>query len=403
MRMKKVSVIIPVWNPGQGIDRCIVSLRAQTLQEIEMIFIDDQGTDAAMEKVHEAAETDPRIRILINPENIGAGPSRNRGIDAAEGEYLSFIDPDDYIEPEYLEILYNTAASQNLDIAKGSVVYEKEDGRVFVRDRDLNQSIRTGLGKCKPLYTLFTYEHHNALYCRRLIIDSGVRYGSSRRSQDTTFLLQVCSNARKFGFAEAARYHFCERSNSAMHRKDRQMLIGLIDAFKEQADYVIHRLSGDPYACGYLLVSLQGCIRESARFFTQQGDQDHVDHIIDSLREFVSELPYHHRLQEQSFSVRALQEYQVLLPSMIYKSPWENETADAWIELLAQWSDFIAAHPGCVRDGLKEYLYIYHRAWQACQKSGTEGAAKKKAVRLQMKRLPVYLQILCKGCLLVKR
>ena len=94
-----VSVIVPVWNPGPGISRCIESLQNQTLNEIEMIFVDDCGTDDSMDKVRAAAAEDTRIRIIVNEENIGAGPSRNKGIEAARGEYLSFVDPDDYVSP----------------------------------------------------------------------------------------------------------------------------------------------------------------------------------------------------------------------------------------------------------------------------------------------------------------
>ena len=70
----RISVILPVWNPVLGIDRGITSLRGQTLQDIEMIFVDDRGTDDAMEKIRAAAAEVPRIRILENPENMGAGP-----------------------------------------------------------------------------------------------------------------------------------------------------------------------------------------------------------------------------------------------------------------------------------------------------------------------------------------
>ena len=101
-----VSVIVPVWNPGPGITRCIESLRNQTLEEIEMIFVDDCGTDDSMDKVRDAAEDDSRILIIENGKNIGAGPSRNRGIEAARGEYLSFVDPDDHVAPDFLELLY---------------------------------------------------------------------------------------------------------------------------------------------------------------------------------------------------------------------------------------------------------------------------------------------------------
>ena len=101
----KVSIIIPVWNPGPGIRRCVESLRGQTLEDIEMIFVDDCGTDNAMDVVHAAAKEDPRIRIIENPENLGPGISRNKGIKEARGEYLSFVDADDYVNTVFLERL----------------------------------------------------------------------------------------------------------------------------------------------------------------------------------------------------------------------------------------------------------------------------------------------------------
>ena len=95
-----VSLIVPVWNPGEGVKKCIESLRSQTLTNIEIIFVDDRGSDASMEAIRAAAELDSRIKILVNPENSGPGYSRNAGIEASRGEYLGFIDPDDYVAPE---------------------------------------------------------------------------------------------------------------------------------------------------------------------------------------------------------------------------------------------------------------------------------------------------------------
>ena len=70
----KVSVIVPVWNPSPAISRCVDSLRGQTLEDIEMIFVDDFGTDGAMDIVRAAAAEDPRIRIITNAENLYSGP-----------------------------------------------------------------------------------------------------------------------------------------------------------------------------------------------------------------------------------------------------------------------------------------------------------------------------------------
>ena len=140
----KVSVIIPVWNPGFGIRKCVESLRGQTLEDIEMIFVDDCGTDGAMDLVRSAAAEDSRVRIITNTENVGAGLSRNAGIEAARGEYLSFVDADDYVDATFLERLYAKAIAGRLDIVKGKISYVKEDG-TKADHKELNDNIRKGI------------------------------------------------------------------------------------------------------------------------------------------------------------------------------------------------------------------------------------------------------------------
>lgn len=124
-----VSVILPVYNPGKGIRKCIESLQRQTLRDIEMIFVDDCGTDGAMGQVKEAAARDSRIKYLINPHNIGSGPSRNRGIEAAEGEYLAFADPDDYLGEDFLELLYTRGCRRAQILLKETVFWSTKKER----------------------------------------------------------------------------------------------------------------------------------------------------------------------------------------------------------------------------------------------------------------------------------
>jgi glycosyltransferase involved in cell wall biosynthesis len=161
----KISVILPVYNPGAGISKCIASLRNQTLRDIELIFVDDLGDDGSMDRVREAAAEDSRIRVITNPRNMGPGFSRNAGIETSRGEYLSFIDPDDYVADDFYELLYEKAAVEKTDIVKGRICYTLEDGTVIPR-RNMNESIRNGLEKGRPLYAVFCYEHHSAIYKR---------------------------------------------------------------------------------------------------------------------------------------------------------------------------------------------------------------------------------------------
>ena len=144
MLLPKISVIIPVYNAGDGIKKCLDSLEKQTLKEVEFIFIDDCGTDQSMEIIEKAAAVDKRIRIIRNPYNIGAGNSRNVGIENATGEYLSFVDPDDYIEYNFLQLLYKKTKNKILYgvlitilalfalTASLTVVFDKETLPLFV-------------------------------------------------------------------------------------------------------------------------------------------------------------------------------------------------------------------------------------------------------------------------------
>ena len=92
----KVSVIVPVYNAQDYLEQCIVSILEQTLQEIEVICVDDSSTDRSLEILKKYEKEDSRMRVLTQP-NSGAGAARNRGLSQASGEYLSFLDADDFL------------------------------------------------------------------------------------------------------------------------------------------------------------------------------------------------------------------------------------------------------------------------------------------------------------------
>ena len=106
----KVSIIVPVYNSEKYIERCINSLRNQTLKDIQIILINDSSTDSTPELCRKANEEDDRI-ILINQENAGAGMARNSGLLVAGGEYIGFVDSDDYVEEDMFERKGNTTSS----------------------------------------------------------------------------------------------------------------------------------------------------------------------------------------------------------------------------------------------------------------------------------------------------
>ena len=238
----KVSVIIPVYNVEPYIARCVESLRGQTMRDLEFIFVDDCSTDGSMEAVRTWAAEDPRVRILENERNLGSGPSRNRGIEEACGEYLNFVDADDWVSPDFYRLLYAAAtADGGHDIAKG--VRRKVYGGDGAAPADLrlNHRIRAHLADGRPLYGAFTYEHQTALYRRSLFGDGTARYGTSRNAQDTTFLLRCCWQTDDIVFEEAACYYYVQREGSVVHSGGLARTLGEIDALSEKIDFLQER------------------------------------------------------------------------------------------------------------------------------------------------------------------
>lgn len=348
-----VSVIVPVWNPGPGISRCIESLQNQTLKEIEMIFVDDCGTDDSMDKVRAAAAEDTRIRIIVNEENIGAGPSRNRGIEAARGEYLSFVDPDDYVAPDFLELLCREALKKQLDIVKGSCIPQKQNGVLLESDK--NQRIRTGLANGKSLYALFTFEHQTAIYLRETVLSKEIRYGTSTRGEDTLFLLRICSQTDSFGIVNAANYFYCERPEGAMNSMGPLQLKGHIQSITDKVDYVLDNLNDDLWVKDYMRDKFLYLLKEGWRYKKNQGMSTHLLNYTKELRSLFLRLPYHSELADRCYSLRALEEYVELLPVWTGSNAWENGgNPDEYVDLIELWTEHFLKHKKegnvCIKD-----------------------------------------------------
>ena len=117
--MVKVSVIVPVYNAQKYIRKCVSSITSQTLKEIEIILIDDGSTDKSGEIIEELAKKDERIKI-ITQQNKGAGAARNAGLDIAKGDYIKFVDADDYLNEDTLQIMYEAAVNNDVMLVRGN-------------------------------------------------------------------------------------------------------------------------------------------------------------------------------------------------------------------------------------------------------------------------------------------
>ncbi|MCQ2217134.1 MAG: glycosyltransferase [Paludibacteraceae bacterium] len=129
--MAKVSVIIPVYNASKYIDRCVVSLFEQTLDDIEYIFVDDCSTDDSIELIKKRLQNYPlrisQVRFLRTPQNSGQGLARKIGMQAAQGEYMIHCDSDDWVDKEMYQVMYDRASESNSDIVVCNYISESEN------------------------------------------------------------------------------------------------------------------------------------------------------------------------------------------------------------------------------------------------------------------------------------
>lgn len=128
--MTKISVIVPVYNTAQYLERCLDSLLRQTLSDIEIICIDDGSNDNSLEVLEKIKKSNPTSNLqIIKLENQGVSRARNAGMKVAQGEYIGFVDSDDWIDLDFFEKLYNTAKKYDADIACTDFIREHPKAR----------------------------------------------------------------------------------------------------------------------------------------------------------------------------------------------------------------------------------------------------------------------------------
>ena len=133
MLRPKVSIIVPVYNVEKYLERCINSLKKQSLKDIEIILVDDSSTDSSLEICKKMAADDSRIKV-IHKVNEGAGYARNTALGIATGEYIGFVDSDDFVEPDMFKTLYEKAVQYESDLVMSGVLFV--DGNMFSKEGD---------------------------------------------------------------------------------------------------------------------------------------------------------------------------------------------------------------------------------------------------------------------------
>jgi len=242
----KISIIVPVYNVEKYICECIESLINQTLKEIEIILINDFSPDKCGEICDEYAHSDSRVKVIHNEENIGVGYSRNIGIDVAKGEYLGFVDPDDWVDLDFFEKLYLKAKSEDLDIVKAGCSYViKEHNKRVGTGPFINKKIEKGLKNKVPIFVNFHGEHWSAIYKKDLQIRSKARYPNIRNAEDVVFLLRITFFCKSIGFVENTFYHYRIHEESIVHKIDEAYYYSQIKRVELELDFLNQNVVGE--------------------------------------------------------------------------------------------------------------------------------------------------------------
>lgn len=242
--MPKISVIVPVYNAERYLRECLDSLLNQTLNDIEIICINDGSTDSSPRILEEYVARDSRIKV-INKENSGYGASMNIGLTAAEGEYIGIVESDDFVKTTMYEELYNLAVKNNADVVKSDY---------YLYTTSNNQSRKIGI--IKPKYTgkVFSVKGYpkilkmppsiwSSIYRREFLNKNSIRFQETPGAsfQDISFAFKTLSSAERLVFTNKTYlYYRQDNENSSVKSK------GKVYAVSDEWDEVTRFLDKNP-------------------------------------------------------------------------------------------------------------------------------------------------------------
>ena len=212
--MVRVSVIVPVYNVEPYLRECLDSILGQSLKEIEIICVNDGSTDSSPAILEEYAGKDPRIR-LISQENGGYGKAMNRGLEAALGEYIGIVEPDDYVDPDMFRDLYEIAKGQDLDFVKADFYRftrdadGKEQNRYIYLDEEKTHYNQVFDPSQRPEAIRFTLNTWCGIYRRSFLEQHHIRHNETPGAsfQDNGFFFQTFIYGKRAMIVNHPYYH----------------------------------------------------------------------------------------------------------------------------------------------------------------------------------------------------
>lgn len=239
----RLSVVVPVYNVEKYLERCIKSLLSQTHYIDEIIIVDDGSPDKCGEIADALAAGNDNI-IVIHQQNMGLSGARNTGIDNATGEYIGFVDSDDYVDPEMYSTLMRRAEENNAEISMCGVWYEQENGEgysPFPLGREFVWDKKTALIELNS-YRYLNMSVWKAVYKRELFEieaygEKQLRFPVGKNSEDYYLMHRIIARAERIAYTSEPFYHYIQRNNSISRYSTGKISTEAVSASLSQLDF----------------------------------------------------------------------------------------------------------------------------------------------------------------------
>lgn len=235
MNKCKLSIIVPVYGVEKYIDKCLDSLVKQSLKEIEIIVVNDGTKDNSQKIIDKYVKKYPdKIKSYIK-ENGGQGSARNYGLKKATGEYIGYVDSDDFVEKDMYKKLYNKAKENNYDIVvcgnyNVSEDYQNKNIDAFINNYNTDLE-NIFFGKMAVW---------NKIYKRDILIKNKLEFKEKVWYEDLAFTLKAIMNSNTFAFIDEPLYDYLIREGSTMNNSNVQRNLEILDAFNDILSYIKH-------------------------------------------------------------------------------------------------------------------------------------------------------------------
>ncbi len=208
-----ISIIVPVYNTEKYLKKSLSSILKQTYKEFEVIIVNDGSTDDSEKIIDSFKKKYPKKIKSFKKKNEGVSVARNYGISKASGEYLAFVDSDDWIEPDFLEKLYNTALKDDLDIIVCDTIMDYPDHKEILRSKlNYNKDIIRDYIVSYPMMCI--------KLVKKSVLEASDGFPKNMIYEDLCLSPTLVNITNKIGFLSLPLYHYVQRPDSIMHQKD---------------------------------------------------------------------------------------------------------------------------------------------------------------------------------------